>query len=102
MLTVTPLLPIPTSLSTDFLIEIADYASSFFNLERISCYATPQDILEKSKKELKKIREAGFSLLYVGIESGDDEILKNIRKGVSSTKLLKHALKPRNADSTCL
>lgn len=80
---------------TDFLIEIADYASSLFNLERISCYATPQDILEKSEKELREIREAGIGLLYVGIESGDDEILKNIRKGVNSDEIAEACIKAK-------
>ncbi|WP_456328713.1 B12-binding domain-containing radical SAM protein [Archaeoglobus sp.] len=72
---------------TDYLLDIAEYVNRLFNLERISCYATPQDILEKSKEELKKIRNAGIKLLYVGIESGDDEILEKIRKGVTSDEI---------------
>ncbi len=73
--------------STDFLLEVAAYANELFNLERISCYATPMDILEKSESELRELRRAGIKLLYVGIESGDDEILKNIRKGVNSEEI---------------
>ena len=69
---------------TDFLLEVAGFANSLFDLERISCYATPQDLLEKSRSELKALRKAGIKLLYVGIESGDDIILENIRKGVTS------------------
>ncbi len=72
---------------TEFLLEVASYANSLFNLERISCYATPQDLLEKSIGELRELRKAGIKLLYVGIESGDDVILENIRKGVTSADI---------------
>ncbi|MEM4566441.1 MAG: radical SAM protein [Archaeoglobaceae archaeon] len=72
---------------TEFLIEIANYANSLFRLERISCYANPMDLLDKSKEELKALRKAGIKLLYVGIESGDDEILAKIRKGASSDEI---------------
>ncbi|WP_202319388.1 radical SAM protein [Archaeoglobus neptunius] len=72
---------------TDFLLDIAKYANSLFDLERISCYATPQDLLEKSKSELLKLRKAGIKLLYVGVESGDDTILEKIRKGVTSDEI---------------
>lgn len=74
---------------TDFLLEIANYANSLFKLERISCYANPMDLLEKSKSELTELRKAGIKLLYVGIESGDDEILKSIRKGATAEEIYK-------------
>lgn len=72
---------------TDFLLEIARYARSIFRVERISCYANPMDLLEKSRSELNEIRKAGIKLLYVGIESGDDEILRSIRKGASAEEI---------------
>ncbi len=72
---------------TDYLLEIANYANRLFRLERISCYANPMDLLEKSKEELIRLREAGIKLLYVGIESGDDEILAKIRKGANSEEI---------------
>lgn len=75
------------TMETDLLLEIANYANSLFRLERISCYANPMDILEKSKNELIEIRKSGIKLLYVGIESGDDEILNRIRKGASSEEI---------------
>ncbi|PLX23888.1 MAG: hypothetical protein C0597_00515 [Marinilabiliales bacterium] len=53
----------------------------FGKIQRISSYALPKDILSKSDQELKEIRTLGLKLLYIGIETGDDELLKLIHKG---------------------
>ena len=53
----------------------------FKRVQRISSYALPKDILSKSEKELKALRELGLKLLYVGIETGDDELLEMVNKG---------------------
>lgn len=50
-------------------------------LSRVSCYATADNILNKSAEELRELRERGLSLLYIGPESGDDKTLKRIAKG---------------------
>jgi radical SAM superfamily enzyme YgiQ (UPF0313 family) len=57
--------------------------SNFPNLRRVSCYATAQNVLEKTEEELRQLREAGLELLYIGPESGDDVTLKRIVKGNS-------------------
>lgn len=54
--------------------------SSFPHLRRISAYALPQDIISKTKEELTELNQAGLKLLYIGIESGDDELLRMINK----------------------
>ncbi len=51
------------------------------------------DLLEKSKSELLEIKKAGIKLLYVGIESGDDEILQKIKKGANSEEIYQACLK---------
>ena len=50
-------------------------------LRQVSCYATAENILEKTAEELAELRELGLSLLYIGPESGDDPTLKRIAKG---------------------
>lgn len=50
-------------------------------LERVSCYATAGNVLEKTDAELVALREAGLTRLYVGPESGDPATLKAIAKG---------------------
>lgn len=53
----------------------------FPNLRRVSCYAMARNVLGKTDDELRRLREAGLSLLYIGPESGDDPTLKRIAKG---------------------
>lgn len=50
-------------------------------VRRISAYAKPKDLALKSVHELKEIKDRGLTLVYVGIESGDDAVLKLIHKG---------------------
>ena len=54
---------------------------AFPGLRRASCYATAENVLEKSLDELRTLREAGLEMLYIGPESGDDVTLKRIVKG---------------------
>lgn len=73
---------------TEKLIEILKYIKNIFpECERISTYASPKSLELKSEDELKKIKDNGISLLYIGAESGNDEVLKNINKGVTSKEL---------------
>lgn len=60
---------------------LAACAAAFPRLRRVSAYATAINLLEKTPGELRRLREAGLSLLYIGPESGDDPTLKRIAKG---------------------
>ncbi len=53
---------------------------NFSKIQRISAYALPKDILSKSDKELQSLQKAGLKLLYIGIETGDDDLLKAVNK----------------------
>lgn len=71
-------------LPTEWLLNILAVLKKYFpNLERVSSYAAPRDILAKSVEELTELRRAGLALLYYGMESGDAQTLKDIRKGVN-------------------
>jgi radical SAM superfamily enzyme YgiQ (UPF0313 family) len=54
---------------------------AFPNAKRVSAYATAMNILEKSPEQLRRLRELGLSLLYMGPETGDDVTFKRIAKG---------------------
>jgi len=69
-------------LSANKLIPILEEINQQFGkIQRISSYALPKDIITKSDDELKRLRSLGLKLLYIGIETGDDELLRLINKG---------------------
>ena len=78
------------NLSTDYMVKIVEYLyNNFQKLERVSCYAMPMNLLKKTPEELKKMNEAGLNILYLGIESGSDIILKKITKGATSETIIR-------------
>ncbi len=76
-------------LDSDRLQAILDrLRAGFGDLHRVSVYATPKNLLDKSVAELRALKRAGLSLVYLGIESGATPILKKIRKGASQKTLV--------------
>lgn len=89
------------NIQTDNMIKIVKYIyEKFPNLERISCYATPMNLLKKTPEELKKMYEAGLKMMYIGIESGSDIILKKVTKGATSKTIIKACRKAIDAGFT--
>ncbi|MGI2136463.1 radical SAM protein [Shewanella baltica] len=64
---------------------------------RISSYCLPRNLNNKTPEQLARLRELGLSLLYVGCESGDDEVLAKIQKGETFESSLAALLKIRAA-----
>jgi len=54
---------------------------TFPALERVTSYAGPKDLLTKSTEDLKLIRDNGLTMLYLGVESGSGDILREVHKG---------------------
>ena len=76
-------------LSTDRLLAVIDLLKANFpKLSRISCYGGPLDILRKTPADLQLLKQAGLQLVYLGIESGDDEVLARVQKGVTSEQMI--------------
>ncbi|NVB83290.1 MAG: radical SAM protein [Kofleriaceae bacterium] len=69
----------------------------FPRLRRVSCYATATNVLAKSDAELRRLRELGLSLLYMGPESGDDVTLRRIAKGSTAADHVEAARRARAA-----
>ena len=63
--------------------------SAFPTLSTISCAARASDLLEKTPADLALLRSKGLSLIYLGVESGDDEVLRRINKGVTVADIKK-------------
>jgi radical SAM superfamily enzyme YgiQ (UPF0313 family) len=72
----------------------------FPRLERVTAYASPQNLLHKSPEELGAIRAAGLTMLYVGIESGSDRILTMVDKGVTAEQHVTALRKANDAGFT--
>ena len=80
------------------LVEVLQYLNDKFpHLERIASYATPQDILRRSMDELKAVKDLKLGILYMGVESGDDDVLKQICKGVSHEQMVEAAKKVKES-----
>lgn len=76
-------------LKTEKLLELLNYIKKEFpDVQRISSYSGPLDLIRKTDKELKLIREAGLELLYMGVESGSDNVLIMMDKGVNQQQMI--------------
>ncbi|ORU93888.1 MAG: radical SAM protein [Cycloclasticus sp. symbiont of Bathymodiolus heckerae] len=72
----------------DTLLKILDVLyKSFPNLERVSSYALPNNLLTKTSEELLALNKAGLTLLYYGVETGSAALLKCITKGSTPSKM---------------
>ena len=67
------------------------------SVEMIAAYATAQDILRINFGDLKDLRDLKLGILYMGLESGDDEVLKRIAKGVNSRQMVEACRKVKEA-----
>ena len=66
-------------------------------VERIGTYATPQDILHRSVYELKELTQLKLGIFYTGLETGDDELLQKIGKGVTSDQVIEAGKRVKDA-----
>jgi len=83
------------------MIQILDYLHTKFpKIERISCYAMPKNLLEKSSEDLKKLYDAGLTMFYIGIESGSNKILQKVTKGATGQTIIKACKKAMDAGYT--
>jgi radical SAM superfamily enzyme YgiQ (UPF0313 family) len=80
------------------MIRILDLlVSELPHLERVGSYANAHSLLRRSEADLREIREHGLELLYIGLESGDDETLKRTHKGVTAAQIIEACQKAKAA-----
>jgi radical SAM superfamily enzyme YgiQ (UPF0313 family) len=71
------------------LLQILSYLKARLKgLERVGIYANAKDILRKNVEELKALNDLGLGILYLGLESGDPEVLKRIKKNATVDQLI--------------
>jgi len=66
-------------------------------VKRVGAYANAKGIGMKTLEELKALKENGLGILYLGVETGDEALLKKIRKGTGAQKLIDMGRKVREA-----
>ncbi|MBF0225346.1 MAG: radical SAM protein [Desulfobacterales bacterium] len=77
------------AIDTDMLLEILKALKEAFPLLRhVGSYVGPQSTLQKSMKDLIRLREFGLKKAYLGVETGDESLLKEIKKGVDYDEML--------------
>ncbi len=83
---------------TDELLLILNRIRLLFpDKERVSCYASPASLLLKSEEELVLLKKNGLDLVYLGLESGADQVLQKVHKGYSAEEIILAGQKAREA-----
>jgi radical SAM superfamily enzyme YgiQ (UPF0313 family) len=77
------------TISQKELVRILDYLNvKLTRLERVGLYANAKDILQKDVAELKELKRLGIGIIYLGVESGNLEVLKKIKKNATVDQLI--------------
>ncbi|MFI3242274.1 MAG: radical SAM protein [Alphaproteobacteria bacterium] len=85
-------------IKTQMLLTIIKKIKMLFpECKKIAMYAAYNDIRRKSIEELKELKEAGLSIVYTGLESGDEEILKKVKKNLTPEQAIEGAKKAKEA-----
>lgn len=85
-------------LETKTLVEILQYLyKTFPSVQRVTSYARARTLGKKSMEELKSIRQAGLTRLHIGLETGDPELLEQIKKGATPEQMVEGALRAKQA-----
>ena len=80
------------------LLRILEYVKLRLNrVERVGIYANAKDILRKDVEELKVLKNLGLGILYLGLESGNPEILKRIKKNGKVDQLIRAARRVKDS-----
>ena len=86
------------ALTNKKLLPILEFISQQFpECERVTAYARATDVLRKSEEELRQLRSAGITMVYIGAESGSDAVLEKINKGETRQQLIDGVRKAEEA-----
>ena len=78
------------------LYTILDTVKELFpECRQVTCYASPASIRIRTEEELRTLREKGLTMVYMGLESGSDEVLTLMRKGHPAAEIIEMGQKAR-------
>lgn len=76
-------------LSNNKLLAIMNRIAELFpECERVTLYGSPKDVLRKTPQELSELAAAGLAMIYIGAESGSDEVLRRVCKGATRAEII--------------
>lgn len=85
-------------MKTPDLIAIIEFIyQNFPTLERVTSYARAKTVLRKTPEEMKQLSNAGLTRLHLGLETGDDELLKYIDKGATADEMIEAGKRVKEA-----
>jgi radical SAM superfamily enzyme YgiQ (UPF0313 family) len=77
------------ALDTQRLIAILDaLGAALPRLRRVGIYASARDVLSKTDAELAALHERRLEIVYLGLESGSDEVLRRVGKGITAAEMV--------------
>ena len=80
------------------LYTILDTVRELFpECERVTSYASPASIRVRTEEELRTLREKGLAMVYMGLESGSDQVLTLMRKGHPAAEIVEMGRKVRGS-----
>jgi radical SAM superfamily enzyme YgiQ (UPF0313 family) len=86
------------SVKTEILVQVLNSLfSSFPHIERVTSYARAKTLFNKPIEDLQVIYQAGLTRLHVGLETGDRELLKEIKKGTTPEEMIESGKKAKQA-----
>ncbi len=85
-------------IKTEDLIQIVRYLyQAFPSLERVTSYGRAKTVLSKNPEDLRRLREVGLTRLHLGLETGDDEVLRRVKKGATAAEMIGAGSKAKEA-----
>jgi radical SAM superfamily enzyme YgiQ (UPF0313 family) len=86
------------AMRTEDLVRVLDSVKEFFgDVARISCYGGARFIKGRKVADLERLKRHGLDIVYMGLESGDDEILRMVNKGATADDYVRSAQKMKAA-----
>lgn len=83
--------------TVDLLVILDILHKTFPSLDHVGIFASPKAVLAKTDSELDALKSAGLTIAYLGVETGDEELLKEVRKGVTYEQMAEAGKKIRRA-----